>query len=92
MWLAGDTRRWPARFGRCLARLGPAAPQQLDCLTSDPMRAVGDLRVQDKASVEVAIKEAEDKCASGTTGECAAAWDNVSDTQQRWSAQCRRAR
>lgn len=56
------------------------------------MRAVGDLRVQDKASVEVAIKEAEDKCASGTTGECAAAWDNVSDTQQRWSAQCRRAR
>lgn len=28
--------------------------------------------------METAIKEAEDKCASGTTGECAAAWDNVS--------------
>lgn len=33
---------------------------------------------QDKAAVETAIKEAEDKCASGTSGECAAAWDNVS--------------
>jgi hypothetical protein len=29
--------------------------------------------------VETAIKEAEDKCATGTSGECAAAWDNVSD-------------
>jgi hypothetical protein len=34
--------------------------------------------MQDKAAVETAIKEAEEKCASGTSGECAAAWDNVS--------------
>eukprot|EP00878_Enallax_costatus_P026270 GHUV01028170.1.p1 GENE.GHUV01028170.1~~GHUV01028170.1.p1 ORF type:complete len:105 (+),score=26.79 GHUV01028170.1:83-397(+) len=31
------------------------------------------------AAVETAIKEAEEKCASGTTGECAAAWDNVEE-------------
>ncbi|WIA11919.1 hypothetical protein OEZ86_002904 [Tetradesmus obliquus] len=31
------------------------------------------------AAVETAIKEAEDKCASGTSGECAAAWDNVEE-------------
>jgi len=33
----------------------------------------------DKAAVETAIKEAEEKCASGSTGECAAAWDNVEE-------------
>lgn len=39
------------------------------------------LCMQDKAAVETAIKEAEEKCASGTSGECAAAWDNVSAEQ-----------
>lgn len=35
--------------------------------------------MQDKAAVEIAIKEAEEKCAGGgSAGECAAAWDNVS--------------
>ncbi|KAF8071110.1 CP12 [Scenedesmus sp. PABB004] len=33
----------------------------------------------DKAAVETAIKEAEEKCADGTAGECAAAWDNVEE-------------
>jgi hypothetical protein len=33
----------------------------------------------EKGAVESAIKEAEDKCTSGTSGECAAAWDNVEE-------------
>ncbi|KAF6252419.1 hypothetical protein COO60DRAFT_523977 [Scenedesmus sp. NREL 46B-D3] len=37
------------------------------------------VRSNPPAAVETAIKEAEDKCASGTTGECAAAWDNVEE-------------
>jgi hypothetical protein len=40
--------------------------------------------VQEKGAVESAIKEAEDKCTSGTSGECAAAWDNVSIFLQHW--------
>jgi len=36
--------------------------------------------MQEKTAVETAIKEAEEKCADGTAGECAAAWDNVSKT------------
>jgi hypothetical protein len=36
------------------------------------------LCLQKPDAVETAVKEAEEKCASGSTGECAAAWDNVS--------------
>jgi hypothetical protein len=36
------------------------------------------LCLQKPDAVETAVKEAEEKCASGTSGECAAAWDNVS--------------
>lgn len=32
-----------------------------------------------KGAVETAIKEAEQACKDGTTGECAAAWDNVEE-------------
>ena len=32
---------------------------------------------QDSGTVETAIKEAQDTCADGTAGECAAAWDSV---------------
>jgi hypothetical protein len=49
---------------------------RLKCGDRDPFGVL-----QDKAAVETAIKEAEDKCATGTTGECAAAWDNVSREQ-----------
>ena len=31
----------------------------------------------DKSAVETAIDNAKERCESGTTGECAAAWDEV---------------
>eukprot|EP00358_Blepharisma_japonicum_P006676 CAMPEP_0202943328 /NCGR_PEP_ID=MMETSP1395-20130829/3741_1 /ASSEMBLY_ACC=CAM_ASM_000871 /TAXON_ID=5961 /ORGANISM="Blepharisma japonicum, Strain Stock R1072" /LENGTH=107 /DNA_ID=CAMNT_0049640667 /DNA_START=29 /DNA_END=352 /DNA_ORIENTATION=- len=44
-----------------------------------PVRSILVRAEPSKSAVETAIKEAEEACKDGTTGECAAAWDAVEE-------------
>lgn len=61
-----------------VVRAAPAAPRVAG-VRAVPRAVIVTRSTPDKAAVETAIKEAEEKCASGTSGECAAAWDNVEE-------------